>query len=639
MSYGYTGKIAKIDLSTKQITVDTHDEYFYRSYMGGSNIGAYYMLKEMKPGVDPLSPDNMLVLSTSVVTGIPSPGFSRYNANSKSPLTGCFGDSQAGGFWGAELKFAGYDALVIKGRAEAPCYVFIKDGNIEIKAARHLWGKDTKKTQEIIRKENSDPRIRVLAIGRGGENLVRFANLISDLNHANGRNGHGAVMGSKNLKAVAVRGSAAVPIKDRATINAANRYFRDNVKDNPATRDLNLYGTSSIVVPMNLAGMLPSYNFRTGYFEHAEKISGETMTSTILTKNEGCYACPVKCKRVVRVQGQFATDPAYGGPEYETVASFGSNCGVDNLAAVAYANQLCSAYSIDTISTGSAIAFAMECYENGILSKKNTDGLDLKFGNAKAMVEMVKKIANREGLGDVLAEGVKRAAEKIGKGAERYAMHVKGQELPMHEPRAKGMLGISYACSPIGADHVVVEHDTDFDFNAPEIFVEQAKALALLERLETNTIDEKKIRQFCYLQDHFSFADALCICVLAHAPVRVFKMKHIVEIVSATTGWETSLWEIMKTGEKRINLAKCFNAREGFDVKDDILPNRMYEGLETGARKGDKIDRENFKYAQKLYYRMRNWDERAIPTKAILHELDLAWVIDNLESSGVKLNL
>ena len=639
MPYGYMGKILKIDLTSKKIEIETPNENFYRSYMGGSNIGVYYLLKELKPNIDPLGPDNIIVISVSIVTGISSPGFSRYNISTKSPLTSCFADSQAGGYFGAEFKFSGYDALVIKGKAKSPCYIDIKDSKVEIKDAKDLWGKDTKETQEIIKSKNNDQKIRVITIGKGGENLIRFACVMADLNHANGRPGIGAVMGSKNLKAVAVRGNSKVNIKDTDVVKEANKYFRENVKDNPATRDLNIYGTSAIIQPYNLDGQLPSYNFRTGYFEHAEDISGEKMASTILVKNEGCYACPVKCKRVVRVSGNYSVDPDYGGPEYETIASFGSNCGISDLEAISYANQLCNAYSLDTVGTGSAISFAMECFENGILTKKDTGGLDLRFGNTNAMIKMIEKIATRDGLGDILADGVKIAAEKIGKGAEKYAMHTKGQPFPYHEPRAKGMLAFSYAFSPIGADHVVCEHDSDFDFSAPEIFVEQAKALGLLQRLETNSIDDKKVRMFCYLQNHFSFMDCLCLCVLAFAPVRVFKMKHIVDIVSAVTGWETSLWEIMKIGEKRINMAKCFNAREGIDIKDDILPDRIYEPLESGARKGDKLDRDKFRNSQELYYRMRNWDDRAIPTKAKLYELDLGWVVDNLEAYGIKLNL
>jgi len=639
MLYGYTGKILRIDLTSKKIEIETPDENFYRSYMGGSNIGAYYLLKELKPNVDPLNPENILIISLSIVTGINSPGFSRFNVAAKSPLTGCFGESQSGGYFGAELKFSGYDGIVIKGRATSPCYIYIKDGNVEIRDAKDLWGKDIKEVQEIIRSKNNDPKIRILTIGKGAENLVRYACIISDLNHANGRNGLGAVMASKNLKAVAVRGSKKVNIADVEVVKGQNKYFREHVKDNPRTRDLNIYGTASGVQPMNLDGQLPAYNYRTGFFKHAEDISGEKMVSTILIRREGCYACPVKCKRVVKTNGKFITDPDYGGPEYETIISLGSNCGISDIKAIAYANELCNRYTIDTISTGSAIAFAMECFENGIITRTDTNGLELKFGNTDAMIEMIEKIAIREGLGDILADGVKLAAEKIGKSAVKYAMQAKGQEFPYQEPRAAGMLAFSYAFSPIGADHVVAEHDGVFDFSAPEIFLEQARVFGLLERIESNSINEKKVRMFCYLQNYTSFLDCLCICAFVVAPAQIFKMKHIVDIVSAVTGWETSLWEIMKIGEKRINMAKCFNAREGVDIKDDILPDRMYEPIQSGARKGDKLNREKFKYSQMLYYRMRNWDDKSIPTKAKLYELDLGWVVDNLEAYGIKLNL
>ena len=639
MTYGYNGKIIHIDLTTKKIAVEKPDDNFYRSYMGGSCMGAYYLLKELKPAIDPLSPENIIVITPSIVTGIPSPGFSRFNVAARSPLTGGLGEGQAGGYWGAELKFSGFDAVLIKGKAKKPSYIYINDGKVKINDATRLWGKDTGQVQDIIRKENADEKIRVLSIGIGGENKVRYASLISDLKHANGRTGLGAVFGSKNLKAVAVRGTSKVNIKEPEIIKDANKYFRQHVKDNPSTRDLNIYGTTSIIQPYNLLGQLPSYNFKTTYFEQAECISGERMYDTILEKNEGCYACPVKCKRVVRVAGKYEVDPMYGGPEFETMVSFGSNCGINDLEAIAYANQLCNMYTIDTISTGSAISFAMECFQEGIISKSDTDGLDLRFGNAQAMVEMVGKIAQRDGFGDTLAEGVRIAAKRIGKGSEKFAMHNKGSEFPYHSPRGKGMLAFSYAFSPLGGDHIVCEHDTDFDFSAPDIFLEQVKSLGILERLETDSIEEKKVRMFCYLQDHFSFMDSLCLCVLAFAPVRVFKMKHLVDIISAVTGWETSLWEIMKIGEKRINLAKCFNAQEGIDIKEDSLPDRMFEPIPDGPRKGAKLDRDKFINAQKLYYRMRNWDERAIPTKAILHELDLGWVIDNLEGYGVKLNL
>ncbi len=626
MAHGYWGKILRVDLTKGEINVEEHDELFYRTYMGGACVGAYYLLREMEPGVDSLSPENIIVFAPSAVTGTPAPGFSRHSVIAKSPLTGLLSDSQAGGFWGPELKAAGFDAVVVKGRAEKPVYLCIHDGEAEIRGASHLWGKTTGESQEMIREELNDQRIRVLLIGPGGENLVRFANILNELRDANGRGGLGAVMGSKNLKGIAVRGHKRINIKDRETVRSKAKWFAQSFMENPSNRGLNVFGTSEYVNFANNDGQLPTRNFQTGHFEEADAISGETMRETLLIDTEACWACPVKCKRVVKTDHPYSVDPAYGGPEFETVAALGSNCGISDLPAICKANELCNKYGLDTISTGVTIAFAMECYENGILTQEDTGGIDLRFGSAEAMVRMVEAIAMRQGLGDILAEGVKRAAETIGKGASRFAMHAKGLELPMHEPRAKGMLGISYAVSPIGADHVVVEHDTDFDFQAPQVFIDQMKSLGLLERLVTESVDSRKVRMFYYLQQHFSFMDTLCLCVLCFAPVRTFTMADMVDIVSAVTGWETSLWEIMKLGERRINMFRAFNLREGFTAADDWLPDRMFEPIRTGPRAGYRVSAEDFGKALQLYYEMMNWDEDGIPRQAKLIELDLGWV-------------
>lgn len=634
MPYGYNGKILRVDLSTRDMTIEEHDEYFYRTYMGGATLGAYYLLKEQKAGIDPLSPGNIIVFACSVVTGTPAPGFSRNAIVSKSPLTGAIADSQAGGFWGPELKFAGYDAIVVKGKARSPVYLFIKDGEAEIREADYLWGETTGKVEQIIHKEHSDPRIRVLAIGCAGENLVKFANVLNDCKHASGRLGMGAVMGSKNLKAIAVRGHNRIKIKDEETVRKWSRWFAKNFMDNPDNRGHHEWGSTEIVSTLNMHGELPTRNFQTGFFEGADGISAETMHKRIFQKSEGCYACPVKCKRIVEAKEPYIVDPAYGGPEYETVAALGSNCGIDDIVAVAKANELCSKYGLDTISAGAVIAFAMECYEKRIITKKDTEGMDLRFGNTKAMINLIEMIANRKGIGDILAEGSKGAAKKFGKDAERIAVQVKGEELAMHDGRAKGMVGFGYAVSSIGADHVVVEHDSDFDFNAPDIFIEQMKSLGLLRRCKTSGMDHQKIRMFCYLQNHFSFMDSLCLCVLVFAPVRTFKMAHLVEICSAVTGWEMSLWEMMKLGEKRVNMFRAFNVREGFTPDDDWLPQRMFEPIQSGPLKGSRFSEDELKQMRSLYYQMRNWDEEGKPTMAKLIELDLEWVAEELAKAG-----
>jgi len=433
MVAGYNGKILRVDLSHGTTSVDEPEEGFYRHYMGGRAFVSYYLLRELSGGEDPLGPKNKLIFAGGPVTGIPIAGSGRNSVGAKSPLTNGYGDAEVGGYWGAEFRQAGYDAIIIEGKAEKPVYIWIEDGKVEIKDARHLWGKTTGECQKHIQQESGVSGVRVAQIGIAGENQVKYACVVNDINHAAGRSGMGAVMGSKNLRAVAVRGRQKVELADSRAVNSLARRLRDILKTHRAAVGMSQYGTAGGLVALNTAGGLPTRNFRDGVFEGAEKISGQVMNESILTGRGGCYACPIRCKPEVAVGEPYNVDPLYGGPEYETLAALGSDCGIDNLEAVAKGNQLCSAYGLDTISTGASIAFAMECFENGILTGKDTGGLKLNFGNAEAMLQMVEMIARREGLGKVLADGVVKAASAFGKGAEEFAMHVKGQEIPMHD--------------------------------------------------------------------------------------------------------------------------------------------------------------------------------------------------------------
>lgn len=626
---GYNGKILRVDLSAEKISVDEPDELFYRRYLGGRCLALYYLLKELEPGVDPLGPDNLLIFAPGIVTGAPIPGTSRFTAATKSPLTGTFGGSEAGGFFGPELKFAGYDAVLVKGKADRPVYLWIHDGEAEIRDAGKLWGKTGKETQEGIRRELGDEGVRVALIGPAGEKLVRFACIANELKHVNGRGGMGAVMGSKNLKAVAVRGTKKVEVKDPEKVKALVKFFAENYMKNPDTSGLHRLGTPVLVLPHNEMGALPTRNFHEGAFEGAEKISGETLKETLLIGQKACFACPMECKRVVKVDEPYKVDPAYGGPEYETLGALGSNCGVDNLKAVAKAAEICNAYTMDTISAGMAVAFAMECFENGILTKDDTGGLDLKFGNAETMVKMVEMIANRQGLGDILAEGVKRAAEKIGKGAEKFVLEVKGKEIPMHEPRLKTGVGLGYAVSPIGADHTQMEHDPCFDKKGP--FLDQLGPLGILEPVESLDIGARKVRLFTYLQHWWTLGDCVEMCLFSTAPVRVWKIPQVAEMVNAVTGWDTSTWELMKVGERCTTMARAFNIREGFTKDDDRLPERFFGPLEGGPLKGTKLSKDEFQQAIATYYQMMGWDDDGVPTRAKLEELDIGWVADELK--------
>jgi len=625
---GYTGKILRVNLSDKSISIEEPDDKFYRRYFGGTALIGYYLLKELKPGIDPLGPDNKLIFSAGVITGIPCAGSGRSGVGSKSPLTNGWGDSQAGGFWPAELKRAGWDAIIIEGKAANPVYLWINDDKVEIRDASHLWGKDTLEVEKQIQDELGDKRVRVAQIGPGGEKLVRFACILNDINHAYGRCGHGAVMGSKMLRAIAVRGHQTLPLAHPEKVREVAKWLADNYK--VLSAGLTANGQADDLPALNEAGTLPTRNFQEGQFEDYMDIAGVTMTETILVGRGNCYACPINCKREVKVGPPYNVDPAYGGPEYESIAALGSLCGVKDLKAIAKGNQLCNAYGLDTISTGNSIAFAMECFERGLLSKKDTGGIELKFGNTEAMMTMVEMIARREGLGDILAEGVKRAAEKIGHGTAEYAMQIKGQELPMHDPRAKVGLGIGYATSPTGADHCHSLHDTPYAFEGPSL--EAIKTLGIQEPLSIFDLSPAKVRMSQYIVNwaHFQNCAAICLCP-------PFNHSQTMQLVNGATGWNTSVFELMKVGERALALARVFNAREGYTAKDDIIPERFYEAFNSGPLKDKEIDRETMHQAIQTYYKMAGWDpELAVPTAEKLQELDLGWVVEELDKTATK---
>jgi aldehyde:ferredoxin oxidoreductase len=454
---GFQNKILHVNLSDREMCVEEPGELFCRTYVGGWGLIAYYLLKEVAPGTAPLGPDNVLIFAAGPVTGTSVMGSGRNAVGAKSPLTGGFGQGDVGGFWGTELKSAGWDAIIITGQAEEPVYLWINDDQVELCEAAHLWGKKTAEVDKLLRAELGDKHVRVAQCGLAGENLVRYACVINDVTRAAGRTGLGAVMGAKKLKAIAVRGTGKVELADRDKVREVIDQVRESYEERWAWFQKN--GTSGSVQLKSEAGTLPTRNFQESTFEGAEKISGQKMVATILVGRDTCPTYPITCKRKVEVKGRYEVDPVYGGPEYETAAALGSCCGVDDLEAVVYANQLCNAYGLDTISTGVTIAWAMECFERGLLTKEETGGLDLHFGNARAMTSLVRQIAHRQGFGDLLAEGSLRAAKEIGRETDQYAMQIKGQEIPLHDPRNKFGHALGLATSPTGADHMHNLHD------------------------------------------------------------------------------------------------------------------------------------------------------------------------------------
>ena len=633
MSYGYTGNILHLDLTSRKHWIEHPPETFYRTYWGGRALSLYYMLKEMKPHTDPLSPDNLLIFAPSVLTGTPAPAIPRYTVCAKSPLTGAQGESEAGGWWGPELKKAGFDALIIKGASMTPIYLWINEGKIEIKEAAHLWGKDTGTTQKIIKEELADDKVRIAQIGPAGENLVRFANIVNELSHFNGRNGLGAVMGSKKLKAIAVRGTKAIDLYDKEKVSQVTKEITQRVMENPLSRDLRESGTPGVIRPFYEAGCLPSYNWTTGYFKEGESLTAETYNKTILKRTEGCFACPIRCKRVAEVnEPDLKVDPSYGGPEYETIVAFGSICGISDLKYIAKANELCNKYTMDTISTGMVIAFAMQCYEEGLLTKEDTEGIELTFGNKEALLILVKKIAYREGLGDLLSQGSYLASQKIGKGSEKLIHQVKRQEIAMHDPRVKTGVGLQYALSDYGADHMKAAHDPFFKAQ-DSVGVKTMSGLGILEPVSPTEIGEKKVVLFKLLDIYWTVFDILGVCYFGYVPRSVGTMEELLEIVKSATGWETSWFELMKLGERSINMARIFNYREGLTSQDDTLPEVFYHPFKKGPLDGKlAIHKEDFQKALRLRYELMGWDaDTGIPTPAKLIELGLNWLMDEVK--------
>jgi len=624
--HGYNGKILKVDLTTREITVDENGTEFYRTYFGGSLLGTYYVIKETDPGVEPLGPGNVLVFAPSILTGAPVSGASRFTVTAKSPLTGAIGDSQCGGGWGPMLKNAGYDAVVIKGQADAPVYLWIDQGKAELRDASKLWGKVTGESAALICEELDDSSIEIAQIGPAGENMVKFACITGGLSHFAGRTGMGAVMGAKNLKAIAVRGKLAYTFADEEGVKAIARKGAQAFKKSELHHDFRKYGTAIGMSWFKDLGMIVTRNFQSGAFEMTDELTGQKLTDTILKKTDTCWPCVIRCKRVVEMTEPYKIQPEYGGPEYETISMLGSNLAIGDLSLVCKANEICNKYTMDTISAGGFIAFAMECFENKLITEKDTDGLQLKFGNGEAVLKLLEMIALRQGIGNILADGYEKAISLWGEECRPFAIHTKGQPFPAHMPRVKPSQALMYAVNPFGADHMSSEHDwlvaADTDM---------ARGLGLTDFSEIEKLDSAKVKSTMFSQFYFSLMDTLTLCDFCWGLGALYGFRDIEQFIESVTGWQVTLWELMRAGERRVNLMKIFNTREGFARSQDQLPNRVFEPLTDGPSKGRVIDPKKLESALTLYYSMMNWDSATgKPTRAKLEELGLGWAADIL---------
>lgn len=611
---GYKGRLLYIDLSERSSETRKLEEQEARMFLGGSGLGSKILFDEMDLTLDPLDSKSVIVFTTGPLVGLTFSYCARYVVSGKSPATGGWGEAHAAGFWGPELKFAGFDGLVIRGRADRPVYIFINDGLCEIKDARHFWGKDTFETEMAVKNELKDENVRVLSIGEAGEKLSKMAAIISDGGRAAARGGLGAIMGSKNLKAIALKGTERrIRVYNEKGFDEYRKEANQIIKENPAAKMLHDYGTSGFYDTLVEFSDVPTKNWSLGSrIETIEKLSGKVMAQKYLSGKYHCRACMVGCGRLVEIKEGVYKSPNSMGPEYETIAAFGNNCMNDDLESIIRMNYLTNAYGLDTISAGSVIAFAMECFERGLLTKKDTDGIELTWGNPKAILQILEKIRKREGIGDLLADGVKVASQKIGGGSDKFAVHVKGLELPMHDPRAFASWGIAFATSNRGACHnQAITYGIERGMTYPDIGIDKS--------LDRFVSDESKSRITKIMQDFYSVLESLLVCkFVLYGGLR---LTHLTKLLNAVTGWDMDNAELMKTGERLYNLNRVFNVKCGISRKDDILPSRVAkEAFTDGGAKGHLPDLEKM---IDPYYKMRGWDQNGIPTTEKLKELSL----------------
>ncbi|MCJ7687137.1 MAG: aldehyde ferredoxin oxidoreductase family protein [Desulfobacteraceae bacterium] len=618
---GYTGKILRINLTESAAKEEVLPLEIARDYIGGAGFGIKYLYDELDAGTDPLGPGNKLIFAAGPFSGTSVPCASRMAVAGKSPLTNTIGVALTGGHFPAELKFAGYDALIIEGRAEKPTYVWIKNGEIHFRDARSSWGLKTTDCQQIIKNELKDQNVRIACIGPAGENLSKIACIINEMRAA-GRKGLGAVMGSKNLKAIAIRGTGSIGVASKEKLKSASRKMKAAMKESPVLySEFSKTGTPSNVDNTCALGIFPAKNWSaTGEFTPVEQIGAKALETRNIGR-EFCYGCPVGCSQLRLARTGTYSGILTKGPEFETMYSFGGQTGVDNMDAIIAADRLADELGLDTISAGVVIGFAMELFEKGILGTADTGGLELNFGNHQAMVTLLRLMAFREGIGGLLADGVKDAAEKIGKGSNRYALHVKGLELPGYDVRGAKGQGLNYATAFTGADH-----NRGYAFQ--EIF--GIPIPYAVDRFAT----EGKGKLTKWNQDvRMATADCPTMCVfLLDMAVPQFATENTAALMEAVTGLSYTPEEVEKVGERINNLARAFNVREGFSRADDTLPERlMKEPLQDGASKGHFISTDDLKEMLDEYYTVRGWDViSGIPTREKLEELRLGYVADQL---------
>jgi aldehyde:ferredoxin oxidoreductase len=622
MSNAFMGQILRVNLTSGEIWAESLNPAWARQTLGGAGLATRYLFELTSPGIDPLGADNVLIFMTGALTGTSSASASRYSIVAKSPQTNLWGQSNSGGFFGPVLKRSGYDGVIFQGVSPRPVYLLILDGKAELRDASQLWGMTVPECDDRLQSEIGNP-VNVACIGPAGEKLVRYAAIMNNKSRAAGRTGMGAVMGSKRVKAIACGGSKRILLDNPDEFNKVTKRQREFMDESILKISFEAFGTNTIADMVNIRGGYPTRNWQNGSFDQIENVNGQAMTDKVLVEGVRCFACPVACGRGTEIREGKWKGARGEGPEYETIDTLGAMCGVDDMNAITMANYLCNEYGLDTISTGATIAFALECYERGILTNRQTGGVTLEFGNADLVVDLVKRIGMREGIGDLLAEGTLRMSERLGGGCEHFAMHVKGLELPAYDPRAAKITGLGYVTANRGGDHMngYIQAPTFIDI--PFLIVDDSTIR------DPFAADPQYSRVLIDMENALSVLDALGGCKFMGI---LLSANEIVDLVRSATGWDFSLQEFRKCGDRLQTMARAYCAREGLRREHDLLPGRlMLDPLPDGPAKGMVLDRLSLEKMKDAYYELRGWDVASgIPTAAKLHDLELDDLIPQL---------
>ena len=625
MQYGFMGQILRVDLSSGKIRTEETNQVWNRKYLGGAGLATRYLYDEVPVGTDPLGDENLLIFMTGPLTGTASASASRYSVVAKSPQTGIWGQANSGGSFGPALKRSGFDGIIIEVISAKPVYLSINSGEVELCDAQHLWGKTVPETEDAIQAV-SNTKCTIASIGPAGENLVRYAAIINNKHRAAGRCGLGAVMGSKRLKAIACSGSNPVRITNEQEFRAAARRQIGFLDESMLKVVFDAFGTNMIADMVNVRGGYPTRNWQQSVFDDIEAVNAEGITDSVLVEGVACFACPVTCGRSTEINEGKWQGNSGEGPEYETTNTFGAMCGISDIYAITMANYLCNQYGLDTISTGATIAFSIESFERGILTSEMTDGLLLKFGDPDLIVDLVKMIALREGIGDLLAEGTLAMSQQLGQGSDHFAMQVKGLELPAYDPRAAKICGLGYVTANRGGDHITSYVEAPTFIDVPLLVIEDSAIN------DPFVADPAEARVVVDMENALSALDAIGCCKFMGMGLT---SQDMVDLLAYATGWDITLEEYLTCGERDYNLARAFCIREGISREKDTLPDRLlHDPLPSGPAQGMSLDLESLEALKDAYYQFRGWDlATGKPTAEKLESLGLEDLVADLWSA------